>query len=56
MENTKGLICPQCGSTDLLLITESLAKCKHCATNLQITKDKTEQQVTIIYQKKTRVV
>ena len=43
MSTIKGIVCTQCGATEIILIDEGLAKCKMCGAHLKIQKeDKSE--------------
>lgn len=48
MSSIKGIVCTQCGATDIILIDESFAKCKVCGAHLNIQKeDKSESTIII---------
>ncbi|HBF86056.1 MAG TPA: hypothetical protein DDW54_00090 [Clostridiales bacterium] len=47
-EETKSIRCPQCGSTDVEIISGETAKCKHCGTAIDYGKPKTVYNNTTI--------
>ena len=40
-EDNKSIRCPQCGSTNIEIISDEIAKCKHCGTSIDYGKPKT---------------
>lgn len=48
MSAIKGIVCTQCGATEIILIDEGFAKCKMCGAHLKIQKeDKSESTIII---------